>query len=157
MDKVMEKVNALSLAEKLIAGGGILMLIASVFAWWKYSVSVEGIGGGSFSQDGWGAPGDIWSILAILVSLALAGSVIAFRFGNVARPALPPNWNWGMVYGGGAAAVVVLMLLKAWRILATPVGGFSIGFFIAVVAAAAIAYGGYLLYSQEKAAGSTRA
>jgi len=156
MDKVMEKINALSLAEKLVAGGGVLMLIASVFAWWKYSVSVEGIGGGSFSQDGWGDPGSIWSMLAILVSLALAGSILAFRLGNVAPPQLPPNWSWGMVYGGGAAAVAVLILLKAWRIMAAPIGGFSFGFFIAVVAAAVIVAGGYLLYSEDKAGGAAR-
>jgi hypothetical protein len=55
-----------------------------------------------------------------------------------------------MVWGGGAAAVVVLMLLKAWRIQAAPYGGFGIGFFIAVVATVAIAYGGYMQYAAEK-------
>jgi hypothetical protein len=65
-------------------------------------------------------------------------------------PALPQNVTWGQVWGGGAAAIVVLMLLKAWRILAVPAGGFGIGFFIGVVATAMIAYGGYMLYTAEK-------
>ena len=55
------------------------------------------------------------------------------------------------VWGGGAAAIVVLMLLKAWRIMDVPAGGFGIGFFLGVIAAAAIAYGGYMMYAEEKA------
>jgi hypothetical protein len=152
----MEKINALSMPEKAIAGGGILMFIASFFDWWhasSQSVEIEGLGrisSGSFGASGWDAPGDIWSILAILVSVALAGIVIATKLGNVQMPALPPSLTWGQVWGGGAALVVVLMLLKAWRILAAPYGGFGIGFFIAVVATVAIAYGGYMMYAEEK-------
>lgn len=161
MDKALEKFNALSLAEKLLIGGAVLMFIASFLSWWHYDAAsaipaeLRGVAGAlgaktSYGFDGWSRPGSIWSVLAILLSLGLAGIVAATRFANVALPALPPNWTWGMVFGGGAAAVVVLMLLKAWRILAAPVGSFGIGFFIAVVATAAIAYGGYLIYSEEK-------
>jgi len=137
---------ALSTPEKAIAGGGVLMLIASFFDW--FHANVAGIV--SVGRSGWGAPGDLWSILAILISLALAAAVLAPKLGNMALPALPENVTWGIVYGGGAAAVVVLMLLKAWRILAAPIGGFGIGFFVAVIATAAIAYGGYMIYSEEK-------
>lgn len=147
---MQEKIKNLSLAEQLVAGGGILMLIASFFDWWHFSAGVEGFSiSGGF--DGWGDPGSIWSVLAILVSIVMAGVVIATKVGNVQMPALPQNVTWGQVWGGGAAAVVVLMLLKAWRILAAPVGGFGIGFWIAVVATVAIAYGGFLLYTKEKA------
>jgi hypothetical protein len=45
------------------------------------------------------------------------------------------------------------MLLKAWRIMAVEAGGFGIGFFLGVIATAAIAYGGYLLYSADKGGG----
>jgi hypothetical protein len=58
--------------------------------------------------------------------------------------------TWAQIWGGGAAAVVVLVLLKAWRIQAAPIGGFGIGFFLGVIAAAAIAYGGYMLYTEQK-------
>ena len=152
----MDKVNALSTPEKAIAGGGILMFIASFFAWWHYSsssVTIDGNTiqfGGGVSRSGWGAPGDVWSILAILVAVALAGLVIAMRLGNMQAPALPQGVTWGKVWGGGAALVVVLMLLKAWRIEAAPYGGFAIGFFIAIIATAAIAYGGYMLYMEEQ-------
>jgi len=42
------------------------------------------------------------------------------------------------------------MLLKLWRIMAYPVGGPALGFFVALVATAAIVYGGYMLYREEK-------
>ena len=141
MDKWMERFKALSLPEQLIAGGGVLMLIASIFDWWSRS---------GFGYNGWSRPGSIWSVLAILISIILAGVIVATRMGNMQMPALPQNLTWGQVWGGGAAAVVVLMLLKAWRILDVPVGGFGIGFFIAVVATAMIAYGGFMLYTAEK-------
>lgn len=143
----MDKINTLTMGEKLIAGGGVLMLIASFLDWWH--ASVEGLV--SVGQSGWAAPGSIWSLLAILISIGLAGVVIAWRLGNVTMPALPESLTWGQVFGGGAAAVVVLMLLKAWRIADVPIGGFGIGFFLGVIATIAIAAGGYLLYSEEKA------
>ena len=143
---MQEKLMALSTPEKAIAGGGVLMLIASFFDW--FHANFEGIV--SVGRSGWGAPGSIWSVLAILISLALAAAVLVPRLGNVMLPALPENVTWGKVFGGGAAAIVVLILLKAWRIMDVPIGGFGIGFFIAIVATAAIAYGGYMIYSEEK-------
>ena len=144
----MDRINLLNNGEKAVAGGGLLMLIAGLFLpWWRFSIS----GFGSTSEGGLGQPGEIYSILAILISLALAGSIVAIKFGNVQMPALPSDLSWGQLYGGGGAAVAVLMLLKAWRISAVPAGGFGIGFFVAVIATAAIVYGGYLLYTEEKA------
>jgi hypothetical protein len=145
---MQEKLNQLSLGEKLVAGGGIVMLIASLFDWWHYSS-----GPFSYGQSGWGDPGSIWSVLAILISIVLAGIVLAVRFGNVNMPALPAGWTWGMVYGAGAALVVLLMLLKFWRIMAVPAGGPGLGFFLAALATAAIAYGGFVLYNSDKGAG----
>jgi hypothetical protein len=144
----VDKINTLSTPEKAIAGGGVLMLIASLLDWWHVS---EGPFSAGYS--GWGDPGSIWSILAILLSIVLAGIVLGTRLGNMQMPSLPEGVTWGKVWGGGAAAVVVLMLLKAWRIMDVPAGGFGIGFFLGVIAAAAIAYGGYMLYSEEKARG----
>lgn len=146
----MDKINTLSMPEKAIAGGGVLMIIAALFFDW-YHLSIGGFGGGT---KGFDAPGSIWSILAILISIILAGVVIATKLGNVQMPALPEGVTWGMVWGGGAAVVVVCMILKAWRISAVPVGGFGIGFFLGVIAAAAIAYGGYMLWTEEKSKGA---
>jgi hypothetical protein len=94
----------------------------------------------------------------------MAGILLAMKFGNVNMPALPVGWTWGMAYGAAAAVLVVAMLLKAWRISSGEVtiggvtgdaslGGFGIGFFLGVIATAAIAYGGFLLYSADKGGG----
>jgi hypothetical protein len=145
---MQEKLNQLSLGEKLVVGGAILMFLASFFAWWTYSEGPFDV-----SQDGWSAPGSIWGVLAILLSLILAGITLAVRLGNVQMPDLPANWTWGMIYGVGAALVVLFMLLKFWRIMAVEVGGPGLGFFAAVIATAIIAYGGFLLYSADKGGG----
>jgi uncharacterized membrane protein len=141
----VENLNKLSTAEKAIAVGGILMLIASFFNWWSVSIAGESAG-----RSGWGEPGAIWSVLAILVCIALAAFILATKFGNLNMPDLPENVTWGKVFGGAAVAVVVLMLLKAWRISAADAGGFDIGFFLGLIAAAAVVYGGYTIYSEEK-------
>src|SRR5215204_4041263 len=101
---MQEKLNQLSLGEKLIAGGGLLMLIAGLFFdWWHYSLG----GVGSAGTGGFDEPGSIWSTLAILISIVLAGIVVAVKFGNIQMPALPAGWTWGMIYGAGAALVVL--------------------------------------------------
>src|SRR5688572_19352378 len=121
------------------------MLVAAFLDWFSFSEA-----GFSFGENGLGEPGSIWSILAILLALILAAIVIATRLGNVNMPDLPENTTWGLVFGGGAALIIVFMLLKAWRIMDLPAGGFGIGFFLALIAAIAIAVGGYLLYTEEK-------
>jgi hypothetical protein len=45
------------------------------------------------------------------------------------------------------------MLLKLWRIMAVPLGGPGLGFFLGFIALCAICYGGYLLYSEDKGGG----
>jgi hypothetical protein len=146
-EELVDKFNELSLGEKLISVGGVLLFFFGLlFDWWH--VSVNGFGSGG--TKGFDDPGMIWSTLAILIALALAGSILAIRLGKMTPPTLPSNLTWGQVYGGGAALVVVLMLLKAWRIMEVPVGGFGIGYILGAIATGAIAYGGYLLYSSEK-------
>jgi len=157
----MDMVKQMSLGEQLLAGGAVLMLIASVLPWYHFSLDIPaearalGITGGSVNKSAWGPPGDMWGILAVLIALALGGAVIAQKVGNVQLPNLG-SVSWGQAFGGGAAAVVVLVLLKAWRILAVPVGSFGFGFFIGIIATAAIAYGGYLLYSADRGGGAIR-
>ena len=145
---MQDKLNQLSLGEKLVIGGAVVMFIAGFFDWWSYSSGPFDVG-----QDGWSAPGSIWSILAILLSLILAGITLAVRLGNVQMPALPTNWTWGMIYAAGAILLALFMLLKLWRILNVEVGGPDLGFFGGVIALGIIGYGCYLLYSADKGGG----
>jgi hypothetical protein len=158
---MMAKVQALSLGEKLVGGGSLLMIVAAlIFKWVKVSVAVAGISGGSVSRTALGDPAAIWGWLILLVAIVLFGIIVA-RVLNMQLPALPTNVTWGQVFGAGAVLEVLFVLLKAWRIQSIDLGlcgdacskSFGIGFFLGVIAAAAIAYGGYLLYSEDKGAG----
>ncbi len=143
MEDIVEKLKALSLPEKLIAGGGVLMFIAGFFPWWSWSEL-----GFSASEGGWGQPGSIWSVLVILISLVLAGIVLARALGNVALPDLGPSLTWPKVFAGAGVAIVVLMLLKLWRIMDVPAGGMGWGFFVAIIAAALVVAGCFLMYQE---------
>jgi hypothetical protein len=140
----MDKLNELSTGEKLIAGGGLLMLIASFLPWYDFDFGLEFVG--SITRNGWQSPGALWSILATLLAVILAAAVLAPKFGNVRLPDLR-NITLGQAFLGGGAAVAVCILLK----LASESGSMSYGFFLGIIAAVAIAAGGYLLYSEEKA------
>jgi hypothetical protein len=141
----LEKLNDLSNGEKLIAGGGILMVIASFLPWYKVSIDFGEFGGASFSANGWEAPGAIWSILAVLIAVALVGVIAAVRFGNVKLPDLG-QFTWGQALLAGGVATVVLVLLK----LISESSSMSFGFYLGILAAIAMAAGGYLAFTEEK-------
>ncbi len=144
----MDKINQLSLGEKLVAGGGLLMFIVGFFPWYKYSFNFEGIASGSVSYNGWENPGSLWSILAIIVSVVLAGTIIGAKFGNLKLPALG-GFSWGQAYLAGGAFVVLMLLIK----LINESSYLAIGFYLAILCAAAVAAGGYLLFSEDKGSG----
>ena len=105
----------------------------------------------SFNRSAWQSPDAIWSILATLIAVALAASILAVRFGNVRLPDLG-SVTWGTAYLAGGAAVAILVFLK----LISETSNLGFGLFIGIVAAAAIAYGGYLLYTEEKTGAARR-
>lgn len=142
---MLDKINQLNTGEKLIAGGGIVMLIASFLPWYEVSVSF-GEFSASASANGWEAPGAIFSILAVLIAVALAGAVLAPKFGNVQLPALGSGITWGQAFVAGGGAALVLIVIK----FLNESGSLSYGFFVGLVAAIALAAGGYLLYTEEK-------
>ena len=141
----MDRINEMTLGEKLVCGGAILMLIASFLAWYKVDFGIEGIAVSSVSRNGWQSPGAIWSILAVIISLALAGSILGARFGNMRLPELG-QFTWGQAYLAGGALVAICLVIK----LVNESSYLSIGFFLGIVAAALVAAGGYLIYSEEK-------
>lgn len=142
----MEQLNKLGLGEKLFCGGSFLLLLSAlILNWFSFN---------SFGYGGFDYPGGTWLTFAVIVSVALSGLLLAINLGNMAPPNLPAGWTWGMVYGAGAGLTLVLVLLKCWRILAAPAGGFAIeGFLIGAIATGLIAYGGYTLYLADKGGG----
>jgi len=141
----MDKINELSMGEKLISGGGILLLIASFLPWYKVSFDLGPIGSTSFTANGWEAPGAIFSILAVIIGVVLAGAVLGPKLGNMQLPALG-SITWGQAFVGGGAAALALIIIK----FLNESSSLSFGFFLGIIAAAALAAGGYLLYTEEK-------
>jgi hypothetical protein len=142
----LERLNELSTSEKLISGGGLLMLIASFLPWYKISFDFGEFGGGSVSANGWEAPGAIWSILAVIVSVLMVAAVLGPKFANMKLPDMG-QFTLGQVLAGGAGIIVVCVLLK----LVNESSYLSFGFYVGIIAAALIAAGGYLAYTEEKA------
>ena len=140
----MEKLNALSTGEKLIAGGGIVMLIASFLPWYDFDFGLEFVG--SITRNGWQSPNAIWSILATLIAVAMAAAVLAPKFGNVRLPDMG-SVTLGQAFLGAGAVVAICVLLK----LIGESSSMSFGFFLGILAAIACAAGGYLMYAEEKA------
>jgi hypothetical protein len=141
----MDKLNSLSTGEKLIAGAGVLMLIASFLPWYNIDFGIEGFAVGSISRNGWQSPGALWSILATIIGVVMAGAVLAPKLGNVRLPDLG-TVTWVQALLGLGALAVLLVLLK----LVSESSYLSFGFFLGIIAAVGLAAGGYLVYTEEK-------
>jgi len=150
MNDLVAKFNALSIGDKVIVIAGLALFIFGFLPWYHFSL---GAGFISVSADanGWQSPNSIWSILAILLGLAMAG-VIVVR--ELAKPGtLPANisgFTWPKIELGAAALAAVVTLIK----LVSPPTGWSLGFgaYLGVIAVAALVVGAYLGFQQERAA-----
>src|SRR5688572_32689019 len=132
------------MGEKLAAGGGVLMFIASFLPWYKVTVEFLEFSE-SFTANGWDAPGAIWSILAVFIGLALVVAILGPKLANMQLPALG-GITWGQAFAGLGGLSLLFIILK----LLNESSSISYGFFLGIIAALAMAAGGYLLYTEEK-------
>jgi hypothetical protein len=149
----MDMVNQLSIGQKLIAGGGIALLIFSFLPWHHYSFgSLTGIPGvpGSINRSAWQSPDAIWSLLAVLLGVAMVVAVLGPAFANLQLPNLG-SVTWGQAMLGAGAAVLILVIVK----FLAHSGSLGFGFYLGFIASVVIAAGGYLLYSEERAGAGT--
>jgi hypothetical protein len=137
----LEKINTLSNGEKLAAGGGVLMVIASFLPWYK----IDFAGLVSVSRSGWQSPGAIWSVLAVFAAIALLIAILGPKFANLTLPNLG-TITWGQAFLGLGAAAVLFLVIK----FINESSYLSFGFYLGFIAALAMAAGGYLLYTEEK-------
>jgi hypothetical protein len=144
MEKWIEKFNALSLGEKIILPAGVVLFIVGFLPW--YSVDLGPFG--SYSHNGWQSPGAFWSILAIVIGLAMAGVVGLKAFGTATIPDNVGGVTWPKIHLG--AGVVALLFLVIKYISNHDYTGF--GFYVGIIAAAALAAGGFLMFRDESAA-----
>src|SRR3990172_3349127 len=152
MDKLIEKFMALSIGEKIIIIGGLVLLIDGFLPWYSFSASVEtefGRFGGSWSANGWEAPGAFWSMLAILIGLAMVAVVVLKGLTEVEIPDNVGGQSWPRILLGAGVAALVLVVIK----FLSESSSLGFGFYLGFIAAAALAAGGFLMFREESAAG----
>ncbi len=162
MNDLVAKFKALSIGDKVIVVAGVALLIIGFLPWYHAgggNVNVAGftvVNIPSVNSNGWQSPGALWSIIAILLGLAMAG-VIGVRV--LAQPGtLPVNvggFTWPKIMLGAAVLAAVVTLIK----LVSPPSGWSlsIGTYLGVIAVAALVVGAFLGFQQERSAAPTQA
>jgi hypothetical protein len=129
-----------------IAAGGSLVLLISVFlSWYKYSVKGVGSFAGSANQSGWDS-GALAKLVALLALIAIAALVIELFVPTVTLP-LPAS----LIVVGASALSFLFVLIK---LVVKPDDhgvvdiSLAYGIFVALIAAAVAAYGGYMKMSE---------
>jgi len=144
MEKWIEKYNALSVGEKIILPAGVVLFILGFLPW--YSVDLGPFG--SYSHNGWQSPAAFWSILAILIGLAMAGVVGLKAFGTATIPDNVGGVTWPKIHLAAGVVALVFLLIKF-------IGNHdytAFGLYLGIIAAAALAAGGFLMFREESAA-----
>jgi len=144
MDKLLEKFMALGIGEKIIIVAGVLLFIDGFLPW--YSIDLGPFG--SATRSGWQSPGAIWSMLAVLIGLAMGGAVILKGLTEVEIPDNVGGFSWPRILLGGGVAALVLLVVK----LLNESSYLGFGFYLGIICAAALAVGGFLMFREEAAA-----
>lgn len=139
-------VNRLRTGEKIAGASGIaLLLIMFIFDWFSVDVG----GGASFGGNAWDTM-DLIRWLLLLTSLAAIA--LAATSASSTQVNLPVALS-AIVAGLGALSVLFVLI----RIISPPDGGLgdlinvgrSIGVFLGFIAAAGVAYGGFVAMQEE--------
>ena len=145
MDKLLEKFMALSIGEKIIIIAGAVLFIDGFLPW--YSVDLGPLG--DFTRNGWESPGAIWSMLAILIGLAMSGAVAVKATTEGVIPDNVGGVSWPKIFLGGGVAALLLVVIK----FLNESSELGFGFYLGFICAAALAVAGFLMYREESAAG----
>ncbi|HVP05411.1 MAG TPA: hypothetical protein VMT90_07040 [Dehalococcoidia bacterium] len=145
---IQETFQKMPLGEKIILPAALVLLIDSFLPWYHAKACFLDVCA-SVSRNGWESPGALWSILAVLLGLAMGVVIALTRFTQVQLPALPQGVTWPRVYLGAGAAAALFVLIK----LINESSHLSIGFFIGIICVIALVAGGYLLFQTERAGG----
>jgi hypothetical protein len=147
MEKWTEKFNALSIGEKIILPAGVVLFIIGFLPWYKVSASYMGFSA-SASWNAWSHFGSFWSILAILIGLAMAAVVGLKAFSTVVIPDNVGGVTWPKIHLAAGVVALVFLVIKF-------LGNHdhtTYGLYFGIIAAAALAGGGFLMFREESAA-----
>ena len=147
---IQEQFQKMALGEKIILIAAPLFFIDGFLPWFDYDVP------GGPSRSGWSGDFSFFTIIAILVAVVMAAQIAVSRFTSVQMPALPQGLTWARVHLGLAAYVAVAVLLRL--LIGESVSGFgesfdadrTFGLWIAIVLAAALVAGGFLMFQEEQ-------
>jgi hypothetical protein len=148
----MNALQQFSRSEKITAVAGIVLLIGMfAFPWYhvgspSYTVGGQTFGGYSYSTNVLNGPGSFFSILALIVLIALLAEFGIRRFTSAQLPKLPVSWTAAEMYG--AVAVLALLVIK----ILFHIGNFGWGFYGDLVLAVVLAYGAFGLSRSSSAA-----
>ena len=135
--------SKLTRSDRIIAGSGIVLFIASFLPWFKISSVID------YSWNGWDV-GFLWGGLPALLGLVSAGIVLGTKLGNMEMPKMSFSSGQAMLVAGAvSAALVVLKLLTGYHSVDR-----AWGLFLATLAALGLLAGGFLAFQEEKS-GST--
>jgi hypothetical protein len=144
MDKLVEKFMALGVGEKIIIIAGVVLFIDGFLPW--YSISIGPI---SWTANGWESPGALWSMLAVIIGLAMGAVVVLKGLTEVEIPDNVGGLSLPKILLGGGVAALVLVVIK----FLNESSSLGFGFYLGIVAAAALAAGGFLMFREEAAVG----
>ncbi len=136
----MDKFNAMSIGEKGILIAGAVLLIASFLPW--YRVSAFGF---TASANGWEAPGAIWSMLAVVIGLAMAVAVAVKNFTDVELPDKPAGRSWTEIYLGASVIAALSILIK----IINENEFMSFGFYLGIICVAALVVASAMMFREE--------
>jgi hypothetical protein len=150
------ELDRLSRGEQIAAVSAILLFVFMFFDW--FGVEVSGVPG--FSGDVAGGGGSAWDALDVIPLFLMAAIVVAIGVAviRLTDADLEPPISLNAIVAALGALAVLLIL---YRIIDPPGGGgtgfegvevdttLKLGIFLALVAAAGIAYGGYSAMREE--------
>ena len=148
--------DKLSRTDRIIAGSGLVLFIASFLPWFDVSASATEFETRSTTGNGWDV-GFIWGGIPALLGLLAAGMILATKLGNAKMPELPVPYGQLMLGLGGLSGFLVLLKLLVGE--DAPDDPFAFrdidisrawGLFVATLAGIAFAAGGWLAFQEEK-------
>ena len=141
--------SKISKGGQIFAGAGIVFLIASFLPWYSLEYGgFDGIGAVSQSANAWGDISFLWGSLWALLLLGGAVLLILPAFG-VTAPKLPAV---AFLAVGALATIFTLLKLLIGEDDAPELGisiDASFGLYLAIIAAAAAAFGGFLMFKES--------
>ena len=141
--------SKISRGGQIFAGAGIVFLVASFLPWYSLDYGgFQGVGGISDSANAWGDVGFLWGSLWALLLLGGAVLLILPAFG-VQVPKLPAV---AFLAVGALATIFTVLKLLIGEDDAPELGitiDASFGLYLAIIAAAAAAFGGFLMFRES--------